>query len=111
MRNLHRLSDPIGGPILIDYPATEATATEQLTDEPGDNDDIDRRLIDPTFAWVDGDIGYPPTRGHSGYADDPAYPASIAILRTLREARPDPAVAPQRTPPDDMQRTPTDAEP
>lgn len=84
-RNLHRPSDPIGGPILVEYPATEISTADWAANERfGDNDDIDRQLIDPQFARTDGDIGDPPTHGHSGYADDRAYAATIAILRVLR---------------------------
>jgi hypothetical protein len=88
-RNLHRLSDPIGGPLFITYPATvlapDAPAPEVYA---GDNDDVDRQLVDPAFAQVDGDTCYPPTCGHSDYYADPAFEASRQIVKNLRETNP-----------------------
>ncbi|WP_238018129.1 hypothetical protein KZZ52_35560 [Dactylosporangium sp. AC04546] len=74
-RNLYRPSDPIGGPIFTDYP---------LTDNDTDNDDIDRGMLDPRFARADGDGSYPAASGHSGYPDDPAYPAAVTVVERLR---------------------------
>ncbi|WP_446215114.1 hypothetical protein [Micromonospora sp. IBHARD004] len=84
-RNLYRPSDPIGGWILRDFDAVEISTDEWTADgRIGDNQDIDRRMIDPMFARMAGDGSYPATRGHSGYADEPAYRASVEILRELR---------------------------
>ncbi|WP_406045000.1 hypothetical protein OG799_11305 [Micromonospora sp. NBC_00898] len=84
-RNLYRPSDPIGGWILRDFEAVEISAGEWAADgRVGDNQDIDRRMIDPMFARTAGDSSYPAMHGHSGYADDPAYRASVEILRELR---------------------------
>jgi hypothetical protein len=84
-RNLYRLSDPIGGPVLVRYPATEISDEDWRTvPGVGDNDDVDRPLVDPRFAWSDGQFGTPPTYGHSGYAFDRAYRACVLLLRVLR---------------------------
>jgi hypothetical protein len=84
-RNLYRRSDPIGGPILINFPATEiSTAQRAAHPDAGDNHDVDRQLIDPMFVWSDGRTGYPPTHGHSGYSGDPAYRECVQTLRSLR---------------------------
>ena len=77
-RNLHRPSDPIGGPLFVIYPP-------RTTDD-GDNDDIDQQLIDPAFARADGDTCYPPTYGHSNYYADVAFASAVARVRELREA-------------------------
>ena len=84
-RNLHRPSDPIGGWVFCDFTAVEISADEWAADgRVGDNQDVDRRMIDPMFTRMAGDSSYPATRGHSGYPDDPAYAASVEILRQLR---------------------------
>jgi hypothetical protein len=84
-RNLYRRSDPIGGPILINFPAVETSKAQRPTHpEVGDNHDVDRQLVDPVFAWTDGRTGYPPTHGHSGYSSDPAYRECVQTLRSLR---------------------------
>jgi hypothetical protein len=88
-RNLYRPSDPIGGPIIADYPSTETSDEDWLRDpETGDNNDVDRYLVDPRFAKPLGDGFYPPAFGHSGYPDDRAYTAAAAKLQQLRIATP-----------------------
>ncbi|MET7401529.1 hypothetical protein ABZS66_49415 [Dactylosporangium sp. NPDC005572] len=76
-RNLYRPSDPIGGPIFMTYPLTD-----------NDNNDVDRAVLDPRFARPDGDNSYPVSFGHSGYPDDPTYPASVNVIEQLRTAEP-----------------------
>jgi hypothetical protein len=53
-RNLYRPSDYIGGPVFRPHSAVEF----REGDDPlaGDHNDIDRQLIDPTFAPLDGDL-------------------------------------------------------
>jgi hypothetical protein len=93
-RNLHRLSDPIGGPILISYDATETGSSLSDADlRKLDTDDIDRQLIDPVFSRPDGDTCYPLTRGHSDYNADPAFTDCLRILREMRDP-PTPRMAP-----------------
>ncbi|SDY39839.1 hypothetical protein SAMN05444365_102138 [Micromonospora pattaloongensis] len=88
-RNLYRPSDPIGGWVLRDRPAVEISPAEWAADpRAGDNGDVDRCVIDPVFARAAGDSAYPPTRGHSAYPDEPAYGASVDIVRELRVATP-----------------------
>ncbi|MFX0592584.1 hypothetical protein [Melissospora conviva] len=76
-RNLYRLSDPIGGWVLHAAPPADGASTETT---PG----IDRRLVDPVFAKPPGDNSYPPTRGHSGYPEDPAYRIAAETVRARR---------------------------
>ncbi len=70
-RNLYRRSDPIGGPLLA-----------------GARNDIDRQLVDPRFDRPDGDTCDPAPCGHSNYFADPAFGASVATLKELRNAHP-----------------------
>jgi hypothetical protein len=84
-RNLHRPTDPIGGPIFCEYEAVEAAHRLSAADHrERDNADVDRQLIDPRFAKAPGDPSYPSICGHSDYERDDAYAASIAIIRALR---------------------------
>ena len=78
-RNLYRPSDYIGGPVFHEYWAVEALDR--------DNDDVDRQLIDPTFAPPDGDLTWPLTRGHSNYFADKSFPASRATTLELHRRR------------------------
>jgi hypothetical protein len=97
-RNLHRPSDPIGGPLLVTYAATAlepGAPPDQV--RAGDNGDIDRQLIDPAFARAPGDTSYPATCGHSDYYADPAFAVSKEIVKALRQAagaRREPGAAP-----------------
>jgi hypothetical protein len=78
-RNLYRHSDPIGGAVFTEYPATlELDPNGQAT---GDNQDVDRQLIDPAFAREAGNPCYPPTHGHSDYFADPAFDWTVDALR------------------------------
>ncbi|MEV4704373.1 hypothetical protein [Actinoplanes sp. NPDC049316] len=88
-RNLHRRSDPIGGPLLITYPprVRGPGGLGPLTPA-GDNGDLDRQLIDPRFDRPDGDTCDPAPCGHSNYFADPAFADSVTTLRELRDAYP-----------------------
>jgi hypothetical protein len=88
-RNLHRRSDPIGGPLLVTYPPRVPDPGQPRTLVPaGDNGDIDRQLIDPRFDRPDGDTCDPAPCGHSNYYADPAFEASATKLMQLRNAHP-----------------------
>jgi hypothetical protein len=108
-RNLYRPSDYIGGPVFRRYDAVEF----QHGEDPavGDRSDIDRQLIDPTFAPPDGDLAWPVTRGHSNYFADPAFPTSrTKVLELHRKRRvPSPAPAQPAGPPDDRGERSVDA--
>jgi hypothetical protein len=84
-RNLYRPSDYIGGPVFKLYTAVEL----QPEDEPlaGDNNDVDRQLIDPTFAPLAGDLAWPATLGHSNYWADRVFPPSREKVLQLHRAR------------------------
>lgn len=88
-RNLHRRSDPIGGPLLVSYPpmAPDPGNPEKLVPA-GDNGDIDRQLVDPRFHRPDGDTCDPVPCGHSNYFADPAFEASARKVKELRDAHP-----------------------
>jgi hypothetical protein len=84
-RNLHRPSDPIGGAVISAYPATEISEDDWAGNPQfGDNNDVDRRLVDPLFGKSSGDSSYPQTFGHSYYPDDRAYRAAVAKVEELR---------------------------
>jgi hypothetical protein len=88
-RNLHRRSDPIGGPLLVTYPPMVSDPGPPPALVPaGDNGDIDRQLIDPRFDRPDGDTCDPAPCGHSDYFADPAFEASAKTLMELRVAHP-----------------------
>jgi len=79
-RNLYRATDPIGGWVL--RPRTNGSPSV------GDADDsVDRQLVDPAFARVDGDPAWPETRGHSDYWADPDFDRARTRILELR-ARP-----------------------
>jgi hypothetical protein len=85
-RNLHRPSDPIGGPVLTVHPAVE----RQPKEDPlaGDHGEVDRQLIDPAFAPPPGDLSPPATLGHSHYFADAAFSASrMKVLELHRQRR------------------------
>jgi hypothetical protein len=81
-RNLHRPSDPIGGEVFCNYPATN---DRPVTPADIIGGDTDRQLVDPAFAKADGDTCYPSTCGHSNYHTDAAFAASLSALRKLRQ--------------------------
>lgn len=88
-RNLHRRSDPIGGPLLVTYPLRAPDPRQPRTLVPtGDNADIDRQLVDPRFDRPDGNTCDPAPCGHSNYFDDPAFEASATKLMELRKLYP-----------------------
>lgn len=70
-RNLYRLTDPIGGPVL----AADAD----------DVDDIDQELADPVFDRAAGDPAWPPTHGHSDYWLDEKFDVVRKRVLELRE--------------------------
>jgi hypothetical protein len=76
-RNLYRPTDPIGGPIFVDY-----RGQSQRTD------DVDRWLLDPVFDKPPGDTNWPATKAHGGYPADPAYAEALDDL-TKRRPHPD----------------------
>ncbi|WP_412735898.1 hypothetical protein [Krasilnikovia sp. MM14-A1259] len=86
-RNLHRRSDPIGGPLLVTYPAMVSDDGGHLVPA-GDNGDIDRQLVDPRFDRPAGDTCDPAPYGHSNYFADPAFAAAAAKLMELRDTYP-----------------------
>jgi hypothetical protein len=100
-RNLYRPSDYIGGPVFRNRSAVESQQGEDPAD--GDHSDIDRQLIDPTFAPPAGDLAWPVIRGHSNYFADTAFSASrTKVLELHRKRRvPIPAPAQPAGPPDD----------
>lgn len=77
-RNLHRATDPIGGPVFADYRC--------LVPQTGD---VDQWLWDPRYAPDAGDTCPPAAQGHGGYPADPAYESALTALS--------PASAPYRT--------------
>ena len=89
-RNLYRRSDPIGGAVFVDRPPVWSSAR-------ADPDDVDRPLLDPTFARPPGDPCSPPIRGHSNYFADPAFAWTADALlsgRLPRAVVPEPAASP-----------------
>lgn len=74
-RNLHRPSDPIGGPVLQDHPLDQTGS---------DRGDVDRPIVDPKLSRAAGDTSYPTTYGHSNYFADPAFADSLDVVRGLR---------------------------
>jgi hypothetical protein len=88
-RNLHRRSDPIGGPLLVTYRAT-ALGTKPAREEVlrGDNGDLDRQLVDPAFCRPPGDTCDPAPCGHSNYYADPAFEVSAQLVKDLRTTYP-----------------------
>ena len=52
----------------------------------GDNDDVDRQLLDPPFNPPPGNTAYPQTLGHSGYFEDPYFPGCVdTVVRLARQ--------------------------
>jgi hypothetical protein len=91
-RNLHRPSDPIGGPVLTVRPAVERQSKEDPL--AGDHDEIDCQLIDPAFAPPPGDLSPPATLGHSHYFADAAFSASRMKVLELHRRRRAPVAGP-----------------
>ncbi|WP_433383244.1 hypothetical protein ACQPZX_20815 [Actinoplanes sp. CA-142083] len=88
-RNLYRRSDPIGGEIFQRYPAQALGPTTPHAEVcRGDNNDVDRQLVDPGFARVAGDTCDPASCGHSNYYSDPAFEASAERAKQLRASFP-----------------------
>ncbi|MCW2566363.1 MAG: sle [Mycobacterium sp.] len=78
-RNLWRRSDYLGGPIDLDPwhamdPGLPAVGR------------LDRRLVDPGYDPVPGDLTPPPPGRHSNYPRDPAFGAAVAELAGLLPA-------------------------
>ncbi|ROP36531.1 hypothetical protein [Saccharothrix texasensis] len=75
--NVHRLTDPLGGPVQV-WPET---AEERLSADPklwGVRCGNDVRLRDPEFLDPDPDVVASPLRGHSDYYDDPVFDEVVA---------------------------------
>nr|WP_143193274.1 hypothetical protein [Saccharothrix sp. CB00851] len=75
--NVHRLTDPLGGPVQV-WPET---AEEQVFADPklwGVRCGNDVRLRDPEFLDPDPDMVASPLRGHSDYYDDPVFDEVVA---------------------------------
>jgi len=53
----------------------------------GDNNDVDRQLLDPVFGRAQGNMAYPPTRRHSDYFEDPYFQASVRRVVELAGRR------------------------
>ena len=95
-RNLYRLSDPIGGAVLHEYDGKFEPRSRAQAD--GDNNDVDRQLVDPAFERALGDPCYPTARGHSGYFADPAFSWTADALRDgILPGRPRPETTPAPT--------------
>jgi hypothetical protein len=84
-RNLYRRTDYIGGPVFAEYRAVDADPPAGPA--AGDNNDVDRELLDPRFARAAGDLAWPATFGHSDYWSDPAFAASLALVIRLHRSR------------------------
>ncbi|MFE2755292.1 hypothetical protein ACFXGA_25145 [Actinosynnema sp. NPDC059335] len=75
--NVHRLTDPLGGPVQV-WPET---AEERLSADPrlwGVRCGNDVRLRDPEFLDPDPDMVASPLRGHGDYYDDPVFDEVVA---------------------------------
>ncbi|GAB2979251.1 hypothetical protein [Saccharothrix stipae] len=75
--NVHRLTDPLGGPVQV-WPET---AEERVFADPklwGVRCGNDVRLRDPEFLDPDPDMVASPLRGHSDYYDDPVFDEVVA---------------------------------
>ena len=96
-RNLFRASDPIGGPVRHRYPANERLYNDDVIaaltggqppgGDNGDNDDVDRQLLDPPFNPSPGNTAYPQTLGHSGYFEDPYFSGCVSTVIQLARQR------------------------
>ena len=110
-RNLFRASDPIGGPIFTDCPASEDLYQAEAVDAMakggpagGDNNDVDRQFLDPVFGRASGNMAYPATLRHSGYFEDPYFQACVSKVIELARQRAAAKVlpAPPDAPPDEV---------
>ncbi|MFI9009168.1 hypothetical protein ACIGNX_18270 [Actinosynnema sp. NPDC053489] len=84
--NVHRLTDPLGGPVQV-WPET---AEERLFADPklwGVRRGNDVRLRDPEFLDPDPDMVASPLRGHSYYYDDPVFDEVVALVADAVAAR------------------------
>lgn len=75
--NVHRLTDPLGGPVQV-WPET---AEERVSADPrlwGVRCGNDVRLRDPEFLDPDPDMVASPLRGHGDYYDDPVFDEVVA---------------------------------
>jgi hypothetical protein len=78
-RNLWRRSDYLGGPVDCDWSAVM---------DPGlpASGRVDRRLVDPRYEPIPGDLTPPLAGRHSGFPTDPAFQRSVAELAAMLPA-------------------------
>lgn len=90
-RNLYRLSDPIGGPVLSSCgpnpewydTATDSAGRQERVLKAG----VDLNLLDPLFPRRPGDPAYPSALRHSDYAQDPYFAAAVEVVIALGRAQ------------------------
>jgi hypothetical protein len=87
-RNCYRLTDPLGGPVFVSLRGA-------LKSDQPPQDRVDLHLLDPRFHKDRGELGYPPTHGHSDYLRDPGYhqvvhQADKDLARLLTHPEPEP---------------------
>ncbi|MFD1148802.1 hypothetical protein [Saccharothrix hoggarensis] len=75
--NLHRLTDPLGGPVQV-WPKTDDEPVAAGAKLWGVRCGNDVRLRDPEFLDPDPDMVASPLRGHSDYYDDPVFDEVVA---------------------------------
>jgi hypothetical protein len=99
-RNLWRRSDYLGGPV---------DADPWRVMDPGlpAEGRLDRRLVDPRYDPVPGDLTPPPPGRHSNYPRDPAFQHAVAELAGMlpapgRAGSPGPGAAERGLPPPDV---------
>ncbi|MEJ2857544.1 MULTISPECIES: hypothetical protein [unclassified Saccharothrix] len=80
-RNIHRWTDPLGGPVLT-LPDSGSEPHPAVPARPGiGNADYDFRFVDPVTVGGDEAATVPPDmRGHSGYYLDPRFDDVVADL-------------------------------
>jgi hypothetical protein len=94
-RNLWRRSDHLGGPVDIDPWHAMDPGLPTVGRQ-------DRRLVDPRYDPVPGDLTPPPPGRHSNYPRDPAFQAAVAELAAMLPDRTPGVRAPGPPPPDVM---------
>lgn len=92
--NLHRRSDPIGGPVFASNPPFRTGRPDPGRPDPGRSDpgaDLDWQLLDPAYERPGGDSVDPAPLGHSGYPLDPAFAIALTEVQRRRVASPAPS--------------------